>query len=619
MGTRGPIRISWRASRLTPCPVCGGGHSCSVASSGLVFCWRRHVDQPGWIWLKDAANGFGMFLGLDADPVGTSSRTSIGGTNGHTNGHVKPERPRVESAQLTDYLRDHPAGPLERASLADVIGVRADTLRQLRMGFVTETERESSHWIFPERDDLRRVIGLLRRYPSGQKLQYTGSRRGLAYDPDWEPDPAQGTVLVVEGPTDVAAALTLGLHAVGRPNNVGGVDVLADFLGRFARLGGEVIVLGENDRKADGAWPGREGAEKVATGLAEKWGRAVGFAMPPENAKDLRDWLWASGSVNVEDVVQCADLGKEIIRLAKCGLTEIRHREFSRDLNCLDYKEIYREGGVGGEGIESEDPARNSLCRISVNSHQSSPLSDPATIGPSTRQVLDTGAYRRPCKSHTTPLLQGRNCPSKGLAIRADRWAFDCPQCGPRKRSCWLVHLMCLFDALPAGDLNAGVIADGKPLALLQRRIRRAKANYVAISTRDGAVTVATDRSVETGFASPGTSIDPTTAPQAVELAAHALLNLASTRKPVTTSRAWKLPEPEFKGDYIRRGSAGRGAFSEVVACLERRGLRPRTAEMPLHSERADWVFPDGKPEEEIDWVFEVLSEVGYRTKSDTD
>ena len=90
------------------------------------------------------------------------------------------------------------------------------------------------------------------------------------------PDP----VIVVEGPSDVLAGRAIGLNVIGRPSNSGGAELLA----RACR-DRRVIVLEENDRRPDGRWPGREGAEAVARKLEASWGRPVPVVLPPARAK----------------------------------------------------------------------------------------------------------------------------------------------------------------------------------------------------------------------------------------------------------------------------------------------------------------------------------------------
>lgn len=140
-------------------------------------------------------------------------------------------------------------------------------------------------WGFPEFDADRQVVGLGLRAPDGRKGFRKGGKRGLVIPRHL---PADGPeVFVVEGPSDTAALLSLGLPVVGRCSNNGGAELLTDALSGFER----VVVLGEYDPKPDGRWPGWEGAEAVAGKLARAWNRSVFFAMPPHGTKDVRAWL----------------------------------------------------------------------------------------------------------------------------------------------------------------------------------------------------------------------------------------------------------------------------------------------------------------------------------------
>src|SRR5262249_1332132 len=138
------------------------------------------------------------------------------------------------------------AGPFEVGRLAELLGVLPEALVRLEIGYEPETEKEPEHWLIPERDAAGSVVGLIRRYANGAKRQYPGSHRGLTFDPGAA---SNGLLLAPEGPSDVAAAFTLGLDAIGRPSNLGGADLLAQRLAPAVRAGLEVIVLAENDRK----------------------------------------------------------------------------------------------------------------------------------------------------------------------------------------------------------------------------------------------------------------------------------------------------------------------------------------------------------------------------------
>lgn len=93
-----------------------------------------------------------------------------------------------------------------------------------------------------------------------------------------------GPVVIVEGATDVAAAFDMEFDAVGRPSNLACLDILKDLV-----RGRQAIIVGENDRKADGKEPGREGM--IATfQVLQRVCRNVRMVMPPEHIKDLRAW-----------------------------------------------------------------------------------------------------------------------------------------------------------------------------------------------------------------------------------------------------------------------------------------------------------------------------------------
>jgi hypothetical protein len=119
----------------------------------------------------------------------------------------------------------------------------------------------------------------------------------------------------VEGPSDVAAGLTMGLNVVGRPSNTGGAVHLGMLLKESV---GRIFIIAENDVKTDGSWPGKQGALLLQVALAKKLRRSVLIRLPPASAKDLRSWL--------ND--QHLDVGNE----RACGFAGVR---FLREMEML--------------------------------------------------------------------------------------------------------------------------------------------------------------------------------------------------------------------------------------------------------------------------------------------
>jgi hypothetical protein len=185
-------------------------------------------------------------------------------------------------------------------TLAAELGVSLASLARLQIGW------EGEAWTNPEKNHLCQIVGIKRRFPT-VKLYYLGSRPGLTYCDNWRGD-GHGPIFVVEGASDVAAGLTMGLTVVGRPSNTGGIS----YLSRLLRAVGnrQIIVVAERDRKAHDelkeivrkkhnpeckgcrlCWPGLAGARESAAKLSNLLGRSVLYRLPPDKAKDMREWL----------------------------------------------------------------------------------------------------------------------------------------------------------------------------------------------------------------------------------------------------------------------------------------------------------------------------------------
>ena len=211
--------------------------------------------------------------------------------------------------------------------LATGLGVCASSLQRVGIGWALradleplgaqwEGKRPNWAWTFPEFDGQGRLCGLCLRADDGRKSSpassRTGARRGLSMPVDEQLRPvlSDGPVLVVEGASDVAAACCLGLTAVGRPSNSGGTDELAVLL-----KDREVLVVGENDAKQSGEWPGKEGALRVAVGLSGQWGKPAHWVLPPAGVKDLRELLRrrVAEGLLLDDEAACRAAGADLL------------------------------------------------------------------------------------------------------------------------------------------------------------------------------------------------------------------------------------------------------------------------------------------------------------------
>jgi hypothetical protein len=172
--------------------------------------------------------------------------------------------------------------PPKLRALARQLGVSTGSLRALGVGW----SEVDSAWTFPEHDGLGNIVGILRRFADGRKKAVAGGRRGLYLPRGWQN--GNGDIFVPVGASNVAAFLTLGLRAVGRPSRTGGTRYLHDL---FSGTDHTVVIVGDNDRKTDDRWPGRDGARDVAATLRAERGNLVLWTLPPEGFKDIAEYL----------------------------------------------------------------------------------------------------------------------------------------------------------------------------------------------------------------------------------------------------------------------------------------------------------------------------------------
>ncbi len=252
-----------RVRRNSPCPVCGKPDWCLIApDKSISICARiergsvKKCGDAGWLHV----------LHEDVDrPRAFTTRIT-----------TKIDDAKDFRPLATKYQEQLTAGKI--STLAPTLGVSAASLRRLQVGWDGEA------YTFSMSDGKGKIIGIRRRFPSGRKASVIGSKNGLFIPPGLD---SGIPLLVCEGPTDTAAAITLGFDVVGRPN----CNSLVAMTAMVCR-GRDVVIVADNDPKPNGSNPGLEGAMKLAERLVFAC-PSVKVILPPAEYKDLRSWYLA--------------------------------------------------------------------------------------------------------------------------------------------------------------------------------------------------------------------------------------------------------------------------------------------------------------------------------------
>ncbi|MEM6505450.1 MAG: AAA family ATPase [Planctomycetota bacterium] len=186
---------------------------------------------------------------------------------------------------------DDKASDYQIVGLARELTVTTEALQKLGV------TRNGMSWLIPERDATGDVIGQAKRFDDGKKSFVAGGNRGLTYShplDNYAGASMADPVFVVEGMSDVAAGLSMGLDIVGRPSATGGAEHLIELL-----RDRHVCIIAENDD--NGA--GQKGAKKIAEKIVGSV-NTLRIVSPPKEYKDLRSWYAAPGGVLMQDLLE---------------------------------------------------------------------------------------------------------------------------------------------------------------------------------------------------------------------------------------------------------------------------------------------------------------------------
>lgn len=531
----------WMAS----CPCGGHSHgdsnqtlSVSKGEDGkiLLHCHRGHN-------YRDVLASLGI-LPDDVARTGEPSRLRIY-QPGQSSKPPKPLDPNLmESLSAKAAACQQVAiGNGKLAELANRLGVTIESLVKLGVGW-NEAEREhhgsmvgvvNAHWTQPEKDAAGKLRSLQRRFPGDERdVQRTpsGQQRGLFYAQDLFT--GDGPILAVEGLSDTAAAMSIGLRAVGRPSNIAGGEEIGELVGESIwTTDAPLIILGENDHKPDGSCPGLEGAVKVSQDAANRLNRAVLLAMPPASFKDLRSWL------NAQQINDVDQLGEHFLKLI-----------------LEDAREVYPsppEAKVGTNTKGSADPVPSSSLGYDIPLTSSTQL----LANYSCRYAVLLANKANPIVHRVTFLL-------------CHTWA--CARCSKILKDRWIRHIAEVLLS-HRGPLylftcdNTDRAWRAAYNAMAKKATTAEPLYYIRLDTQDGKVLVVSTIPYKKSPQVP--------ASVAVAQLSGLIVNLGPCRKPIHTAREWALVEERQRSDqWTFVSSLSKADPAKVKEILQSRGVR---------------------------------------------
>lgn len=239
----------YRVNKRNPCKVCGHKDWCGY-TDGAAICMRvqgeTQTRNGGWLHKSGTQN--------HVAPI----RQAV------------PDKPIDAERVFRSYRKDDQK--LDRFAVS--LGVDTDALKAIGCAWT------GTAWAFPMKNADGKMIGIRLRDESGNKWAVRGSRSGLFIPASYSFMP-DGCLYLLEGPTDLAAAMTIGLNAIGRPACLGQEDMILTYIRRSRTE--RLVIVTDNDE------PGLRGAEKLQgmlPVLSCVW-------VPP--TKDIREFLNVGG------------------------------------------------------------------------------------------------------------------------------------------------------------------------------------------------------------------------------------------------------------------------------------------------------------------------------------
>jgi hypothetical protein len=191
-----------------------------------------------------------------------------------------------------DALRRQVANSLDSdgvlSPMAQRLGVSVKALRAVQCRYIPKHRA----YAFLEHDGRDRLVGILWLTLDGRHGLIRGSQRGLTVP--WVHYGRRKPIHVAVGPQNVAALLTVGAMAIGRPFSTADTLTtiwLAQFLVECPES--PVVILGENAVGMAASCNPVDPAFDLATTLAGRFGKRIKWALPASGFHDVHEQILA--------------------------------------------------------------------------------------------------------------------------------------------------------------------------------------------------------------------------------------------------------------------------------------------------------------------------------------
>lgn len=298
-----PPKDLWsRVTRHAPCPVCGSPSYCTFNPyAGIAKCMKV---EEGSFAQKMSDLGPQFFHRLEEALQQKQYKK------------VKwKDVPRINNTQMRRWLRVwHERAKLDKLhdQRAKELGLSAESMRVLGVGWANQSEIllhktrcvHKGYWTVPLYNENLNSVGVALQPPADAtgderdltKKMISGSKPGMYATKTTR---CGGTLLICEGFSDTATAITMGYHAIGRLSNTGTHNVIIAYVEQH--LPDTVIVIPDNDPECKPR--ARELTEMGALNMldAVRKLKIECVIMKPTTAKDLRQWYLNGGTRNALD------------------------------------------------------------------------------------------------------------------------------------------------------------------------------------------------------------------------------------------------------------------------------------------------------------------------------